>query len=87
MAADRSKAGAAEGEGFDVLMERLRSVVEKLEAGSLSLEQSLAAFEEGVLLTRRGAEILDRAEGRIEILTRGEDGAERAAPLLAPGDE
>jgi exodeoxyribonuclease VII small subunit len=69
------------GEGFDKIVERLRGVVERLEAGNLSLEESLAAFEEGVRLSRRGTEILDAAERRVEVLIRGEDGAEKAAPF------
>jgi exodeoxyribonuclease VII small subunit len=73
--------------GFDQVLERLHQVVERLEAGSLSLEQSLAAFEEGVKLARRGAEILDRAEQRVEQLTRGPDGEPQAAPFRVPGDE
>ncbi len=77
----------SDGEGFDALMERLRAVVEKLETGSLTLEQSLAAFEEGVRLSRRGAQILDQAEQRIEILTRGEDGDERAGPFHGVGED
>jgi len=84
--ADRGKAGDGGEIGFDVLLERLRGVVEKLEAGSLSLEESLAAFEEGVGLARRGATILDQAEQRVEVLSRGEGGAERVAPLPG-GDE
>ena len=73
-------------EGFDVIVERLRGVVERLEAGSLSLEDSLAAFEEGVGLTRRGASILDAAERRVELLTRGSDGADRAIPFAGGGE-
>ena len=61
--------------GFDRVLERLRQVVARLEQGNLSLEQSLLAFEEGVGLSRRGADILDAAERRVEILIRGEDGA------------
>lgn len=72
-------------EGFDQILERLRSVVERLETGSLTLEDSLAAFEEGVALTRRGTAILDAAERRVEILTRGPDGSDRVAPF-APGE-
>lgn len=68
-------------EGFDEVLERLRGVVDRLEAGSLSLEESLGAFEEGVRLSRRGAEILDRAEKRIELLTRDESGDDRAVPF------
>jgi exodeoxyribonuclease VII small subunit len=63
---------------FDQILERLRGVVDRLEAGDLTLEQSLAAFEDGVKLSRRGAEILDAAEKRVEILLRGEDGQVRA---------
>jgi exodeoxyribonuclease VII small subunit len=83
--AERTKP-AGDGEGFDVVLERLRGVVEKLEAGSLSLEESLAAFEEGVRLSRRGSEILDQAEKRVEVLTRGDDGGERARPF-SPDEE
>jgi exodeoxyribonuclease VII small subunit len=69
--------------GFDQLLQQLRGVVERLEAGNLSLEQSLAAFEEGVRLSRAGARILDAAEQRVEILLRdeGEPGAVRAVPF------
>jgi exodeoxyribonuclease VII small subunit len=84
MSGQRAAAGEA-GEGFDRVIERLRGVVEKLEAGSLSLEESLAAFEEGVRLSRRGTEILDQAERRVEMLTRGE-GGEQVVPFVAPGE-
>jgi exodeoxyribonuclease VII small subunit len=67
-------ASVREEAGFDQVVERLRAVVEKLETGSLGLEQSLSAFEEGVRLSRRGSEILDGAERRVELLLRGEDG-------------
>lgn len=69
------------GLGFDHLMDRLRQVVGRLEQGNLSLEQSLVSFEEGIKLSRRGAEILDLAERRIEILVRGEDGSDQAQPF------
>lgn len=74
------KDATVEASGFDKVLERLRGVVEKLEAGSLGLEESLAAFEEGVRLSRRGAEILDAAERRVEVLTRGEEG-DRIVPF------
>jgi len=61
---------AEQGEGFDQVLAHLRGVVERLEAGSLTLEQALAAFEEGVRLSRLGAEILDKAESRVEVLLR-----------------
>jgi exodeoxyribonuclease VII small subunit len=67
--------------GFDQVLERLRGIVERLEQGNLPLEDSLKTFEEGVLLARRGHTLLDAAEKRIEILTRGEDGTEQVIPF------
>lgn len=69
------------GAGFDQVIARLRGVVERLETGSLGLEQALGAFEEGIRLSRRGAEILDQAERRVEQLTRGSDGRLEVSPL------
>ena len=66
---------------FDQVLAQLRGIVERLEGGNLSLEQSLAAFEEGVRLSRTGARILDAAEQRVEILLKDEGGAERIAPF------
>ena len=53
---------------FDAILVRLREVVHKLESGELSLEQSLAAYEEGVQLARKGQHVLASAEKRVEIL-------------------
>jgi exodeoxyribonuclease VII small subunit len=73
--------------GFDQVLTQLRGIVERLEGGNLSLEQSLAAFEEGVKLSRRGAQILDAAEARVEVLLREPGGQDRAAPLDDRGAE
>ena len=64
-------AGVAEGEGpsFEQALERLETIVEELEGGSLSLEQSIARYEEGVKLSRRLTKTLEQAEKRIERLT------------------
>ena len=64
-------AGGAEGEGpsFEQALERLETIVEELEGGSLSLEQSIARYEEGVKLSRRLTKTLEQAEKRIERLT------------------
>ena len=80
-AAAGSASGSSDRElGFDQVLDRLRQVVSRLEQGSLSLEQALLAFEDGVRLSRRGGEILDQAEQRVELLLRGEDG-DRRQPL------
>lgn len=67
--------------GFDELLQRLRAVVERLEGGKLTLEQSLAAYEEGVSLARRGHAQLDRAEKRVELLVRAGQGGVEVAPF------
>lgn len=70
--------------GFDEILTRLRAVVERLEGGKLTLEQSLAAYEEGVSLARRGHTQLDRAEKRVELLVRAGQGGIEVAPFDAP---
>ena len=72
-------------ERFDEILTRLRGVVEKLEGGNLSLENSLKFFEEGIGLCRRGATILDSAERKVEVLLGSTSGgAPRTAPFDAP---
>lgn len=68
-------------ERFDEILARLRALVEKLESGNLSLEDSLRFFEEGMALCRRGVEILDHADQRVEVLLAGPGGGLRTAPL------
>jgi exodeoxyribonuclease VII small subunit len=53
---------------FEDILARLNTVVEKLEAGDIPLEASLALFEEGVRLSRLGEARLDEAERRVERL-------------------
>ena len=62
--------------GFDAILVRLREVVQKLESGELSLEQSLAVYEEGVQLARKGQQLLASAEKRVEILVSASGGVE-----------
>jgi exodeoxyribonuclease VII small subunit len=62
--------------GFDHILTRLREVVQRLESGELSLEQSLEVYEEGVQLARRGQQLLATAEKRVEILVSTSGGVE-----------
>jgi exodeoxyribonuclease VII small subunit len=62
--------------GFDSVLGKLREVVERLESGNLSLEDSLAVYEEGVKLARRGHDLLDGAEKRVELLVSAAGGAQ-----------
>jgi exodeoxyribonuclease VII small subunit len=71
---ERATATAEAEPSFEEALERLETIVEELEAGSLSLEQSLARYEEGMRLSRRLTQTLDQAEKRIERLVEGEGG-------------
>lgn len=63
---------AARGQYGDVVS-RLQHIVEALEGGELSLEDSLEKFAEGITLVKQGESILSDAEKRIEQLL-SEDG-------------
>lgn len=51
-------------------MEQLESIVERVESGQIGLEQALAEYERGVALVRRCREVLERAELRVEELSK-----------------
>ncbi len=55
---------------FEAAMRDLEELVERLEQGDLPLEESLAAFERGVMLTRACQTALKEAEQKVEILLR-----------------
>ena len=66
---------------FDRAMAEFRQVVEKLEAGNLPLEESIALFEQGVLLQRRCERMLSEAELRFQRLVEQAGGRVRAQDL------
>jgi exodeoxyribonuclease VII small subunit len=55
---------------FETAMRDLEALVERLEQGELPLEESLAAFERGVMLTRNCQTALKEAEQKVEILLK-----------------
>ena len=55
---------------FETAMRDLEALVERLEQGDLPLEESLAAFERGVMLTRACQSALKEAEQKVEILLK-----------------
>ncbi|MDB6164504.1 MAG: xseB [Xanthomonadaceae bacterium] len=54
---------------FEASLGQLEQLVEKMEHGELSLEESLAAYERGVGLYRRCQTALEHAELRVRLLT------------------
>lgn len=66
---------------FETALARLTEIVEALEKGDLPLERSLALFEEGVRLSRVGAERLEQAELRVEQLLADKDKPNKTIPV------
>ena len=73
---------------FEAAMKRLETIVEELESGELTLEDSIARYEEGVKLSRGLTAKLDEAEKRIERLVDNDDEeAPHTVPLELVSDE
>ena len=53
---------------FEAALAELEALVERMETGSLSLEESLQAFERGIHLTRQCQSALEQAELRVKAL-------------------
>ncbi len=66
---------------FEKALKELEQIVEKLEKGGLSLNESLSLFEKGVKLARFLREELSKAEKKVEILLKDEKGEIRAEPF------
>ncbi len=58
---------------FADMLSQLEEIVNRLESGELSLEESLAKFEEGVQLARKLESILARAESRVQEILKKEE--------------
>jgi len=87
MAAKKTPATGTDVEqpGFEQALERLETIVEELESGTLSLDESIARYEEGVKLSRTLTHTLDAAEKRIERLIEGAEGPETEPATLDEG--
>ncbi len=68
---------------FEHSLDELETLVEKMEHGELSLEESLAAYERGVGLYRRCQQALEQAELRVRLLS---DPQEPASAEPFPSD-
>ena len=65
---------------FEKALEQLEGIVEDLESGDLSLENSLKSFEKGIKLARQCQEQLSKAELQVQKLIE-ENGELKASPL------
>jgi exodeoxyribonuclease VII small subunit len=85
----QTPASDAPAPDFERSLAELEAIVEKLEHGDLSLDESLQQFERGVQLTRLCQGALKQAEQKVEILLRKSGAAEpfEAAPFDADDNE
>ncbi|MCY4642089.1 MAG: exodeoxyribonuclease VII small subunit [Gammaproteobacteria bacterium] len=60
----------AKSVNFEKSLEQLEALVNRLEKGGLSLEESLKCFEQGVKLTRECRQALQSAEQKISVLSK-----------------
>ncbi|MDQ2068536.1 exodeoxyribonuclease VII small subunit [Natronospira bacteriovora] len=70
---------------FEKSLAELEQIVDRLEGGELSLEESLKAFESGVALTRQCRDALEKAEQKVSKLI-GDDEQGGLAPFDADGN-
>jgi exodeoxyribonuclease VII small subunit len=67
---------------FEQSLKKLETIVEQLEKGDLTLEDSLKLFEQGVGLSAACKKELDEAEGKVQILVKQRDGSSKLEPFL-----
>ena len=71
---------------FEEKLTSLEAVVERLERGDLSLDESVKLFEEGVKLSNACKQELEQAEGRIQLLVES-PGAQMQVTEMGLGDD
>jgi len=71
---------------FEHTLNELEQLVEHLEEGELSLEESIKTYERGVVLGQSALKALDAAEQRVQILNT-QDETSAAAEFETPNSE
>ncbi len=65
---------------FEAALQELEKLVEQMEKGELTLEESLQDFERGIELTRKCQKALQQAEQRVQLLS-GKNGDAELIPF------
>lgn len=71
---------------FEDKMKKLEEIAVELEKGDLDLDSSVTKFEEGMKLSKECSEMLEKAEKKITMLIKGENG-ELAEENFVPNEE
>ena len=77
--------GTRKSLNFEKSLADLEALVERMEGGEMSLEESLQAFEQGVRLTQQCQRALAEAQQRVQLLTQ-QNGEARLEALDEPDD-
>lgn len=72
-------------DNFEEAMKELEKIAQELESGKLNLDESVKKFEEGIKLSKKCSDILDKAEKKITILIN--DGNELKEENFIPNEE
>lgn len=60
--------------GFEESMKELEAIVDKLESGEATLDESLDYFEKGIKLSKSCQKMLDTAEKKVSVLLANDSG-------------
>ncbi|MDP6967857.1 MAG: exodeoxyribonuclease VII small subunit [Gammaproteobacteria bacterium] len=77
---------SAEDFNFEASLQQLQQLVQQMEQGKLSLEESMQAFEQGIALTRQCQQALDKAEQKVQTLMQDATGKLVEQPFTAQAD-
>jgi exodeoxyribonuclease VII small subunit len=81
----KQKKAEQEKVSFEQALEQLEEIVEQIESGEVSLEQSIEKYARGIQLIKQCRGILDEAERKIQLLAETEGGGlEPAGELEEP---
>jgi exodeoxyribonuclease VII small subunit len=66
---------------FEAAMNRLENIARQLESGDVPLEKAMQLFEEGLELSTRCGDLLEKAQLRVDRLLEGRQGQEERQPM------
>jgi len=69
-AVKKTASGSGQSPNFESSLEELENLVEQMEAGDITLEESLRHFERGITLTHQCQQALKQAEQKVQILIK-----------------
>ena len=63
---------AKKSENYEIMLNKLKEIIAKMESGNIALEDSMKLYEEGISLTNKLYKTLKESENKIRILQKEE---------------